>query len=410
MITILLRKCALLLLLLSAGSINGFSMIVESGNTIVIDHSTTQDIYLAAGTVIINAPVHGQLVVAGGKIYINDSVYDDILLAGGTVVINGYVGGKIRCLGGTLKIDRDIQGDLVVAGGDISIEKNAVVSGNILASGGNMTLYGKVDGNIKAAVGKLLLYGTVGTDLDCRGGSIELYGKVMGQTVLAASNSLLIGSSAAFNGPVRYWAPSTADFGTTVKNGQVVRDESLAIKGNHWYFLGAAGLLTVLWYLATALLVIILLQYFFTKIFHRAGEKIYDSSLRSLGAGFLFFCGVPVLIFFSFISLIAIPIGLILLFGYIFSLLICGSFTAVVAANWFSTVMGSNARFWEEVWIAFGFFILLRLIFSIPFFGWMLFPLLVCIAFGAVLRGINWKRTAAGNKVAEGQTAILQKA
>lgn len=45
---------------------------------------------------------------------------------------------------------RDIRGDLVVAGGDISIEKNAVVSGNILASGGNMTLYGNVDGNIKA--------------------------------------------------------------------------------------------------------------------------------------------------------------------------------------------------------------------------------------------------------------------
>jgi hypothetical protein len=77
MLTILLRKCALLLLLLTAGAVNGFSMIVESGNAIVIERSTTEDIYLAAGTVIINAPVHGQLVVAGGKIYINDSVYND---------------------------------------------------------------------------------------------------------------------------------------------------------------------------------------------------------------------------------------------------------------------------------------------------------------------------------------------
>ena len=392
MVTFFLRKCAFALLLVLTGVVNGFGMIVESGNTIIIDRPTFQDIYLAAGTIVINAPVHGQLVVAGGKIYINDSVTNDILLAGGTVVINGYVGGRIRCLGGTLQIDRDIQGDLVVAGGDINISKNAVIWGNILTSGGNLTLHGKVEGNVRAAVGKFILYGAVGNDLDCRGGTIEMYGKVMGQAILAASNSLLIDKSAAFSGSVKYWAPATVDFGTSLKSGQAVRDESLAIRKGAWYLLGAAGWLSVLWYLATALLIIILLQYLFAAVFHRAGEKAYDNSLKSLATGFLFFCGVPVLIFLSFVSLVAIPIGLILLFGYIFVLLTCGSITALVTAHWFANLMGSSGRFWEQVWIAFGFFILLRLILAIPFFGWILFPVLVCIAFGAILLGIKWRK------------------
>jgi len=401
MITLLLRRCAFTLLLAAAGFIHASAMIVESGNTVVIDSATDEDIYLAGGTVIINAPVHGDLVVAGGKIYINDTV-NNVLLAGGTVVINGYVSGKIRCLGGTLRILNSVQKDLVAARGEITLEKNAAVSGEVLVSGGNVDLYGNIAGNIRAFAGRFRSFGTVGGSFDCRGATIELHGKITGYSRLAVSDGLIIGSSASFAGPVRYWAPSTVDFGSTLKNGPALRDESLAIRQSRWYFLGSNGWLAVLWYLTSALLVIILLQYFFPDHFRRAGEKAYDNALRSLGAGILFFLGTPLAIVLFFISLVAIPVGLALLFGYIFALLICGSVTAVVASHWFAGVMGSDGKFWERVWISLGFFILLRLILSIPFFGWILFPLLVCIAFGALLSSIRWKKKVASPAVGAG--------
>lgn len=414
MIPPLLRRCAVFLLLAAAGTFHASAMIVESGNTIVIDSATDEDIYLVAGTVIINAPVHGDLVAAGGKIYINDTV-NNVLLAGGTVVVNGYVAGKIRCLGGTLRIDRNIQGDLAAAGGEVTIEKNAAVLGNVLVSGARLVVFGNVEGDIRTAAGKFQLYGTAGRDLDCRGATIELHGKVMGASSLAASDGLIIGGSTEFNGPVRYWSPSTVDFGTSLKNGQALRDESLAVKQSHWYFLGSAGWLAVLWYLASALLVIILLQYLLPRLFRNAGGKVYDSLPGSLGYGILFLLGAPVAIVISFISLAGAPLGLALLLVYIFVLLTCGSITAVVASHWFGYVMGANGRFWEQVWIALGFFVLLRLIFSIPFFGWILFPLLVCIAFGALLSSVRWKRQGASpamntGLVSGGQTATLQKA
>ncbi|MBN8852090.1 MAG: hypothetical protein BGO55_26650 [Sphingobacteriales bacterium 50-39] len=374
----------LFLLFLPVMASKSFGMVVESGNTIIIDQPVSQDLYLAGGTIVINAPVHGDLVVAGGKVYINDTVTRDVLIAGGTVVIKGYIGGKVRCMGGNVSLDHLLQGDLLVGGGDISVEKGCVVAGSVLAGGGRLTIYGEVKEDVRVYAGKFLLYGPVGRDLEFRGGTIGIHGRVEGESKLSATDGVEIGYSAVFNGPVRYWSPDTVNFGTSLRAGQAVRDENLAVRTRHWYFLGGSGALVFLWYLGMALVLIILLQYLFRPAFQRAGEKVYEQTLRSFGSGLLFFLGVPLLIALAILSLVAMPVGFFLLFGYIFVLLTCGSISSLVAAHWFSSLMGSNGKFWEQVGMAFVFFILLRLILSIPLFGVILYPILICIAVGAI--------------------------
>jgi cytoskeletal protein CcmA (bactofilin family) len=387
------RNYLLGLLLILAGPIAAFPMIVETGTTIVIDHPVNEDIYLIAGTIMINAPIHGDVVVAGGEIYINDSVDRDVLIAGGTVNINGSVAGRVRCMGGRLYIAGNISGDLIMAGGEIIIERNAVISGAILATGGTLNIQGSVKGGVQATVNRLKLFGNVNRDLKCRAGTIEIDGQIGGATSLTASRQIIIGAGAAFNDSVSYWSPDQVDFGQAMAHGKPFRQEGLSIGGERWYFLGGAGFPALLWHLCTAMLVIVLLQYLLTSLFRKAGNKMYDNALRSFGTGFLFFVGMPFLILLAFISLVGIPVGLVLLFLYTTALLICGSFTAVVVANWFGNLMeGSDHRFWELVWMAMGAFVLLRLILSIPLFGWVLFPLLVCMAAGSVLCSIDWKR------------------
>lgn len=359
-------------------------MVVESGHTIIIDQPVSQDLYLAGGTLVINAPVHGDLVVAGGKVYINDTITRDVLVAGGTVVIKGYIGGKVRCLGGTVVLDHLLQGDLLVGGGDIRVEKSCVVMGSVLAGGGRLTIYGEVREDVRVYAGRFLLYGPVGRNLEFRGGAIGIHGRVGGESRISATDRLEIGYSAVFNGPVRYWSPDTVNFGTSLRTGQAVRDETLAVRTSHWYFLGGSGALVFLWYLGMALMLIILLQYLFRPAFQRAGEKVYEQTLKSFGTGLLFFLGTPLFIIMAIASLVAMPVGFLLLFGYVFILLTCGSISSVVAAHWFSNLMGSNGRFWEQVGMAFVFFILLRLVLSIPLFGWILYPLVICIAIGAI--------------------------
>jgi len=387
-----IKVCPLLLLPMFASK--SFGMVVESGNTIIIDHPVSQDLYLAGGTIVINAPVHGDLVVAGGKIYINDTVTRDVLIAGGTVVLKGYVGGKVRCLGGSVRLDDLLQGDLLVGGGDISVEVGCIVGGSVLAGGGRLTLYGEVREDVRVYAGKFMLYGVVGRDLECRGGAIGIHGSVAGESKLSASDKLEIGYSAVFNGPVRYWSPDPVDFGSSVHGGRAIRDESLSIRARHWYFLGSSGALVFFWYLGMALALIILLQYLFRPAFQRAGEKVYEHTLRSFGTGLLFFIGTPLLVAMAIASLVVMPVGFFMLVGYLFILISCGSISSLVAAHWFSSLMGSNGKFWEQVGMAFVFFILLRLLLSIPLFGWILYPILICIACGALLMAIRWKRKA----------------
>jgi len=374
------------------------AMVVESGSSIVIDQPVYEDVYLAGGTVTINAPLHGDLVVAAGTVYVNDSVYRDILVAGGRVTINGYVGGRIRCAGGTVRITKHVQGDLVIGGGTIEIERPAIVSGSLLATGGDLTLSGAVMGDIRAAVGTFRFFGIAGRDLDCRGGNLDIEGTVAGKTILAATSRLDIGRGAAFNGEVRYWSGGgrTVDFGRSIKKGSAISDASLAFREGHWYFFGATSFWAVLAYLGMGFLSILLLQYFFASIFHKAGDSAYAHTLRSLGTGFLFICGAPVLMVLSFISLVGAPLGLALLFGYILLWVFSGSITAVVAANWLSNREGNRPTYWRLVWAAFGISIILRLVLFTPFLGWLLYLVLTCMAFGALFMNVRWRRQGAG--------------
>jgi hypothetical protein len=373
-----------LIMLLPAFAGRTFGMVIESGNTIIIDHPVTQDLYLAGGTIVINAPVHGDLVVAGGKVYVNDSVTRDILIVGGTIVIKGYVGGKVRCLGGNVTMENLLQGDLLVGGGDVKVEMGCTVMGSVLAGSGRLTLYGEVKEDVRAYSAKLFLYGPIGRNLEFRGGTLSIHGTVGGEAKLSVTEGLEIGDKAVFNGPLRYWCPVAVDFGRSLRRGVAMRDEGLAIHSGHWYFLGGTGALVFLWYLGMALVLIISLQYLFRQAFRRAGEKAHEQTVKSFGTGLLFFLGTPLLIGITIASLIAMPVGFFILFGYILILTTCGSISSLVAAHWFSNLMGSNAKFWEQVGIAFIFFILLRLTFSIPLFGWLLYPIIICIAIGSL--------------------------
>jgi uncharacterized membrane protein len=69
-----------------------------------------------------------------------------------------------------------------------------------------------------------------------------------------------------------------------------------------------------------------------------------------------------------------------------------GVLTALVAAFWLRDRTAGDWKAVRTVFVALGIWILLRLIAATPLFGWLLYGILVCIAFGAILGSLKWRR------------------
>lgn len=369
---------------------------IRSGETVVIDEAVDHDLYVAGGNVTINAPVRGDLIVAGGTIIVNDTVTQDILAGGGNISLNGFVADDVRCGGGTVQLAGSVSGDLVVAGGQVGILRKAVISGTLLSSGGEVTLDGTVKGDAKSASGAFTLNGTVEQSFEGKGGKMIMNGNVGGNAVMAAE-VIEIGSQAKFNKDVKYWNDAgELDLRNSMVGGKATFDPSLKIESGRWHYLGFASFIMVLWYLGTALVMMILIQYLFSATFANAANTIKNASLKSLGVGMLFAVGVPIVIVISCITVIGIPVGVLTLIAYLTIILLATVIVALLISNWI------NNTYYQASWTngklvaaAFGIFIFLKLASLTPVIGPLIMLLLACMAFGGLILNIKWKRNKA---------------
>jgi hypothetical protein len=283
-------------------------------------------------------------------------------------------------------------GDLVIAGGQVTVNKDVVIGGGLLVAGGDIIFNGTVSNSVKAGFGSLVFNGRAGKDIDCRGGVLQMNGTVVGPAVLAAGK-ITIGDNASFQNTVRYWNRKGAvDFKQSLHNGEATFDPSLKIETGQWYYLGGISVFGLIWYIGMALLMIAIIQYLFSSIMKKAGDTVFNKTLPSLGWGALFFIGVPIAAIIAFITIVGVPVGLLLVFNYIILILLAAVITSVVAAHWFNNRFSYKWGYWKLVLAALGIFVILKLIFSLPFFGWLIALIIVCMAFGAILLNINWER------------------
>jgi hypothetical protein len=270
------------------------------------------------------------------------------------------------------------------------------VGGDLLATAGNLVIDGVINGNSRIKAGSFVLNGVAGGDLECRAETIDISGRIEGQASLAASGSINITDNAFLRQDVRYWTPDKAiSTGRNTDKSKLVYDPALKLSGSHWYYSGAQSVAGLLWYLGMALLVIFVLQYLFSGSFQKAGNTAFVHTGRSFLGGLLYFVAVPLLAILCLITLIGIPIGFFLLLVYIGTLFFSGVLTALVSAHWLNERVGGS---WKPVHIGFvalGLLILLRLIAATPFFGIVIFCILVSIAVGALLQNIRWKKKTA---------------
>ncbi|MFZ6013208.1 MAG: hypothetical protein ACOYXT_22885 [Bacteroidota bacterium] len=246
---------------------------------------------------------------------------------------------------------------------------------------------------MKNASGTFTLIGVAERGFECKGGKILVNGVVGGNTLMAAE-VIEIGSDAKFNNHVKYWnRAGVLDFENSLQGGTATYDPGLEIENGKWHYLGFASFVMVLWYLSTALVMIIVIQYLFGLTLKNAANTVKNASLKSLGVGLLFLAGVPIAVVILFVTVIGIPLAVLTLIVYLTTILLATVIVSLMISNWV------NNTYYESSWgngkiiaAAFGIFFFLKLASLTPVIGPLIMLLLACMGFGGILLNVRRKK------------------
>jgi hypothetical protein len=376
-------KTLLALLCCALLSISLFAQF-EAGDNIRITQPYPDDIYIAGGEVTIEAPVYGDAVLAGGNINVNDSILQDLTIGGGEINVRGYVGDDIRVAGGSVEINSDVMDDLIVFAGEIRASPDATIYGNVVSYGGELTIDGTVLGQTKASGGKIVINGSVEGDAVISAGDLE------------------IGDGASFLSNVSYWAEGgDVDFGNSVKNGEAKFDSSLAWEGSNSpdasTILGF-GVLFMILFLFGGYLILLLLEWVFGQGFTKAAQQVMTKWSSTLGVGVIYVVGVPLLTVLSFSIVIGIPVGLFVLFLYLFSMVFGNFVAALILVHLWKEKKQKNWNIFITSLIALGISLVLQGLTSIPFIGILISFAVLCTTYGSVILVLWSNKSQGGNQ------------
>jgi len=350
--------------------------------------SFDDDLYVFGSDIFITEDVEGDLVMAGGRIDVTADTAQDLMAAGGMIDIRGDIGDDIRAAGGTINIFGNIGDDLIAAGGQVTISGSSAVGGALVLTGGTLDISGTVKG-----------------DAVLNGGTITISGKIDGDVRIDGVESLKVTESAEISGDLIYRSSTRANIsGGAVIGGEVKETivEKTEVKASEtgaspWAVFAATYIGgRVIAFLGLFILGIILIAVM-PGFFQKFNQRMKDTLGYCVGGGAIVLFGVPIasgILFFVsiilFITIIGSGLGIIamasnalmlILYGvliYLSTVFLSYLLGRVILAK---TSLNMDKYGWKVLVYLIG-LVIIMIIFSIPFAGWL-------IRFAGILFGLG---------------------
>ncbi len=361
----------------------------EGGDEINITTDVGDDLYVFGRIITIDSSVEGDLISAGFQIDINGDVAEDLIAAGGNLRIDGDIGDDARVSGGIIFISGDIADDLVLAGGQMTINKSASIGGDLVGGGGTLEVKGEI-------IGDALLSGT----------KIIISGNIGGNVKIDDVKELIITDSAVIAGDIEYVSAETvnisddASIGGEVSGTIIEKDKEYTIAARTTWSVFTATYIggKIISFLSLFVVGIILLLVI-PGIFNKFNDRMRTTLGNSIGAGAIMVFGVPVAmmaVFFIsvllFITIIGFGLGMIAISANILLaiLYMLGIYTSAVFLSFLigrmillKTKLNMDKYGIKVLAFLIG-LIILVIIYSIPFIGWIIRFAGVMFGFGAI--------------------------
>lgn len=340
--------------------------------TLTSEEVIDENVYMAAASVFIDAPVNGDVFVVGSSVTINAEVSGDVFAVGENIVINSDVAGDVRTAGGIVQISGTISGELLLAGGVVQLLPSAVIEGDVRAAGGQVFNSATINGDAHIGAEMLRQEGTVTEEL----------------TVMV-SQGWKIGEEARVGGVLTYSAPQSIEIADSIATEivftqiEINQPEPGALKG---FFAGLMSIWIVTKLLAFLLAAVALTWYAPKLVKKQADETISDfwyHALRGLAIMIL----VPIIGFL----LIMTGIGMVMawiVFGILsLMMILAGVHACITFGVWMRSLSYPKSKKKtvdvNELTAILG-AIILGGIALVPFFGWIFVAIWWLASLGAM--------------------------
>jgi hypothetical protein len=345
-----LRKLLIVLLLLAVSIPSIYAADASQNGSIVIDTPVNHDLFVSGDTVAINAPVDGDVWAAANLVSINAAVSGDVFAAGSTVNLNAPVGGSVVAAGSQVEAKGDVKGRIVAAGGTLILRGNAL---KVVAAGGTIRIE-------STAV-------------------IEKYAYIAGGTVTNAGT---------IKGELRVNANNLENTGTagSVQWQRTKTQTNLA--GLSGALSGIGMILGILTTIGFLLLGIVLLR-LFPKQFLMVHDQLVKSPIKNTVVGFLLIIAAAIVSVLLAITVIGLPFAAVFGMLFIITLMVSGLFVSLALGRKIASPTNLKA---SDMWLFVLGFVILTVLFYIPFLGWIIRVVAVSLGFGATFYALrqNW--------------------
>ena len=392
----------------------------RGGDTVVIgaDEVIEDDLYVGAGTFILDGTLKGDLIAGGSVIEINGTIEGDLIAAGQTVVVRGTVTDDVRIAGQALTLGDDAQvgDDVVAVGFSIEGKKGSSVGGDFIYFGYQALLAGDVAQDLTVAVNGLQLSGSVGGDVEAEVGGPEegpppTFFMPGAPAMPSVPMGLTVDQGAHIGGKLDYTSASEGSVPAGIVAGAITRHEPEVKVEVEEEVVVSPAMLAVGWFLGhlrrlvTLLLAGLLIVWVVPDWTKRVADALQAKPLPSLGWGVVsiaaFFFALLIILIVTI--LVAVVFGVITLGDLAGTTAWTGILTMALLAFFFSIavtyvtkvvvsflggrlILASLKPDWAEgrIWPLVVGVVLFVIITAIPILGWLVSLIVVLLGLGAL--------------------------
>ncbi|MFC1597932.1 hypothetical protein ACFL2M_00150 [Patescibacteria group bacterium] len=358
---------------------------------------TIGGMHFVAGDVVQISEVTGSDVFVGASaVQVNEEIDGDLFAGGNSVTVNADVNGSVRVAGNFVEINGNVDRNLVVFANTVSIGKDARIKGHANIYAADITFNGKIEKSAFFAGATVDLNGEINgeTEVEAKQVIVGPVAVLDGLTNVTSPNDMAVDNQATGQENI-YFTKSEIDATTYAPEGLTF---NLPSRVSRWlfsfFFFGVIGVILIL-------------------IWPKWSQTISETSVKepgsSWGKGLLYFFVVPAASLILFITIIGIPFALIVNLLY-FSGLLLGRLViaGMIGQQFFNKKTIPHQR--NHMLASFGVgHLLLSILYSIPFIGWLVGLAAAVWGIGAVVHYHQEKRKAAKAEPEETATPTTKK-